>query len=195
MFALVVALAVAIMNGTHYDDFREYLTADGLNVDAILTRYREYVQRRGYHAFDTEQLKEGAWHYSLDGFINFFIQRLGGDTLVEVPSGRGRTDILILHNQHKYIIETKIFTDAWYFEHGKQQLADYLVSEGITDGFYVVFTQKHRVDDTLFFDEQIQGKRIRTYLIRTDFEPPSRRSLTKPRRRKPKTEYHPPGLL
>ena len=187
MFALVVALAVAIMNGTHYDDFREYLTADGLNVDAILTRYREYVQRRGYHAFDTEQLKEGAWHYSLDGFINFFIQRFGGDTLVEVPSGRGRTDILILHNQHKYIIETKIFTDAWYFEHGKQQLADQIVGEGITDGFYVVFTQKHRVDDTLFFDEQIQGKRIRTYLIRTDFEPPSRRSLTKPRRRKPKT--------
>ncbi|MCE7989849.1 MAG: ATP-binding protein [Caldilinea sp. CFX5] len=178
-----------------YDNFREYLTPNGLNIDAILTRYREYVQRRGYHAFDTEQLKEGAWHYSLDGFINFFIQRLGGDTLVEVPSGRGRTDILILHQQRKYIIETKIFTDAWYFEHGKQQLADYLVSEGIAEGFYVVFTQKHSADDTLLFDETIEGKRIRTYLIRTDFEPPSSRPLsqqrrtkanTKPRRRKPK---------
>lgn len=184
-----------------YDSFHEYVTEVGLNVHAIIMRYREYVQRRGYHAFDTEQLKEGAWHYSLDGFINFFIQRLGGDTLVEVPSGRGRTDILILHNQRKYIIETKIFTDAWYFEHGKQQLADYLVSEGIGEGFYVVFTQKHSADDPLFFDEKIQGKHIRTYLIRTDFEAPSRRPLAKrskaktspkakttakPRRRKPK---------
>lgn len=160
-----------------YDNFREYLSADGLNLHAILTRYREYVQRRGFRAFDTEHLKEGAWHYSLDGFINFFIQQLGGDTLVEVPSGRGRTDILILYQGKKYIIETKIFLTQTQVEHGKQQLADYVNSEGIREGFYVVFTQKHKETDTLFFDETVNGKRIRTYLIRTDFEPPSTRPL------------------
>lgn len=163
-----------------HDTFSAYAAADGLHVHAILDRYREYVQRRGFRAFDTEQLKEAAWHYSLDGFINFFIQRLGGDTLVEVPSGRGRTDILILYHAQKYIIETKIFTDAYSFAHGKQQLADYLISEGIDEGFLVVFTQKHTAQDTLFFDENINGKRIRTYLIRTNLEPPSRRPLEKP---------------
>lgn len=162
-----------------HDTFSEYATADGLNIDAILNRYRAYVQRRGFRAFDTEHLKEGAWHYSLDGFINFFIARLGGDTLIEVPTGRGRTDILILYHNQRYIIETKIFTDAYAFQHGKQQLADYLISEGIPEGFYVVFTKKHNEEDTLFFDEEIHGKRIRTYLIRTDFEPPSSRPLTK----------------
>lgn len=164
-----------------HDTFSEYIIRDKgdsrLNVNAILQRYSEYVQRRGFHAFDTKQLREGAWHYSLDGFINFFIQRLGGDTLVEVPTGRGRTDILILHQGRNYIIETKVFTDAFSFAHGKQQLADYLISEGLSEGFYVVFSQKHSANDPLFFDETLQGKRIRTYIIRTDFEPPSTRPL------------------
>ncbi len=160
---------------TAYDTFKEYVTTNGLNLDAILMRFREYVQRRGFHAFDTEHLREGAWHYSLDGFINFFIQQLGGDTLVEVPSGRGRTDILILYKARKYIIETKIFLSQMQFAHGKQQLADYLTSEGLDEGFYVVFTQKHRATDILFFDEIVAGKRILTYLIRTNFDPPSTR--------------------
>ena len=143
------------------------------------TRYHEYVQCRGFHAFDTKHLREGAWHYSLDGFINFFIQQLGGDTLVEVPSGRGRTDILILYKGRKCIIETKIFLSQTQVEHGKQQLADYCRSENIPEGFYVVFTQKHQSNDTLFFDETVSGKRIRTYLIRTNFEAPSTRPLEK----------------
>jgi hypothetical protein len=163
-----------------HDSFQEYVTAAGLNVPAILTRYQEYVQRRGFHAFDTEHLKEGAWHYSLDGFINFFIQQLGGDTLVEVPSGRGRTDILILYKGRKYIIETKIFLSQTQVEHGKQQLADYCISENIAEGFYVVFTQKHQATDTLYFDEVVNDKRIRTYLIRTNFESPSTRPFDTP---------------
>lgn len=163
-----------------YDDFAEYVTVDGLNLHAILTRYREYVQRRGFRAFDTQQLREGAWHYSLDGFINFFVERVGGETLLEVPSGRGRTDILILYKRYKYVIETKIFTDIWYFEHGKQQLSDYLATEGLAEGFYVVFTSKHSPADVLDFDEIVNGKRIRTYLIRTDFDAPSTRPLIKP---------------
>lgn len=160
-----------------HDTFRDYVTqADSLNLHAILQRYSEYVQRRGFHAFDTAQLKEAAWHYSLDGFINFFIQQLG-DTLVEVPSGRGRTDILILYRDQRYIIETKIFLSQTQYQHGKQQLVDYLTSEGLHEGFYVVFSQKHTAADPLFFDETISGKRIRTYLIRTDFAPPSTRPL------------------
>ncbi|MCB0061634.1 MAG: hypothetical protein KDE19_05950, partial [Caldilineaceae bacterium] len=96
-----------------------------------------------------------------------------GETLVE----QGR---FFLYHAQKYIIETKIFTDAYSFAHGKQQLAGYLISEGIDEGFLVVFTQKHTAQDTLFFDENINGKRIRTYLIRTNFDRPSRRSLDKP---------------
>jgi hypothetical protein len=156
-----------------YDTFRDYITPDGLNIHALLKKYNEYVRRRGFRAFDTQQLKEAAWHYSLDGFINFFIERLGGETFVEVPTGRGRTDILILHQHQKYVIETKVFTDQYYFQKGKRQLADYLESEALAEGYYVVFSHKHADTDTLFFDEVINGKRIYTYIIRTDFGRPS----------------------
>jgi hypothetical protein len=60
------------MNGeTEYyvsvqDTFSEYLHDGGLNVRAILQRYEEYVARRGFRAFDTKHLREGAWHYSLE---------------------------------------------------------------------------------------------------------------------------------
>ncbi len=58
-----------------HDTFSEYIHADGrLNVNALLREYRAYVRRRGYQAFDTENLHEAACHYSLDGFISFFIQ-------------------------------------------------------------------------------------------------------------------------
>lgn len=176
--ALITAFR-PLSNGeaSHYvsthDTFRDYVTAAGLNVHALLSRYREYVQRRGFQAFDTRHLKEAACHYSLDGFIHFFIERLGGETFVEVPTGRGRVDLLILHQQHKYVIETKIFTDQYSFQKGKRQLAAYLASEGVAEGYYVVFSQKHTNTDTLSFDEVIDGKRIYTYIIRTDFVPPS----------------------
>lgn len=158
-----------------HESFDEYVTPDGLNIHALLTKYQEYVRRRGFRAFNTEQLKESAWHYSLEGFLHFFIEQLQGEIFVEVPSGRGRTDLMILFQQQKYVIETKIFRSALQFEKGKEQLADYLTSEGLNVGYYVVFSQKHSDQDTLYFDETIAGKRIRTYIIRTNLQPPSRR--------------------
>jgi len=158
-----------------HDTFSEYVHQDGLNVRAILQRYVEYVARRGFRAFDTKQLREGAWHYSLDGFINFFIERLGGRTFTEVPAGRGRTDIMILFRDRKYIIETKIFTDQSYFQRGKRQLAEYLLAEGLEVGYYVVFSRKHTEADVLEEEEVIEGKRIFTRIVRVDFKRSSAR--------------------
>lgn len=157
-----------------HECLQAFVVGDQLKIHALLDKYRAYVQRRGFHAFDTKQLKEGAWHYSLDGFIHFFIQRLGGDTLVEVPSSRGRTDILILYCNHKYIIETKRFTDDAYFEQGKYQLVDYLKAEGLAAGYYVVFSNKHSEHDTLYTSERIDDKQVYTWIIRTAFAQPNR---------------------
>ncbi len=165
-----------IINGEteHYsatpEGIQEYLTPTGLNLHALLDTYRHYIRRRGFRAFDTEHLKEGAWHYSLDGFINFFIEQIGGHTFIETPTSRGRTDILILYHTQKYIIETKIFTTNYYFQKGKRQLADYLKSEELNEGYYVVFSNKHTEKDELYFDEEVNGKHIYTSIICTNFE-------------------------
>jgi hypothetical protein len=161
-----------------FETINQYLTENGeLNVNALLTEYRAYVRRRGFRAFDTEKLKEGAWHYSLDGFLYFFIQRLGGQTYVEVPSGRGRTDILIRYQEQSHLIETKVYSDETYFKRGKGQLADYLKSEALLEGYYVVFSKIHTEQDELNSEELIEGKRIYTHIIPIQFEQPSSKGV------------------
>ncbi|RKZ37671.1 MAG: hypothetical protein DRQ41_12990 [Gammaproteobacteria bacterium] len=162
------------INSPH-ETVNQYLTSDNqLNINALLEKYRAYVRRRGFRAFDTEHLKEAACHYSLDGFISFFIQCLGGQTFIEVPTGRGRADILILYQNHKYVVETKRFVNNDYFKQGKGQLVEYLKSEDISQGYYVVFSNLHTDKDELFVSETIQGKQIHTHIIPTKFEQPSR---------------------
>jgi hypothetical protein len=173
----LIAAFQPLINGEaeHYatvsTDFEDFLDGDGLNVPALLESYRKYVRRRGFRAFDTDHLKEGAWHYSLDGYLSFFVERLGHRSFVEVPTGRGRTDILIVWGRRTYIIETKVYTDNWTYARGKGQLAEYLKSEGLDEGYYVVFSSKHSDEDTLFEDEVVEGKRILTYVVRTNLEP------------------------
>ena len=178
---LITAFRPLINGETQYyinspsETLNQYLTPEGeLNINELLKEYLAYVRRRGFRAFDTENLKESAWHYSLDGFINFFIQCLGGQTFVEVPTGRGRTDILILYQNQKYVIETKRFVNNYYFKQGKGQLAEYLKSEEIEEGYYVVFSNIHTEKDPHYLEEVLKGKRIHTHIILTKFEQPSR---------------------
>ncbi|HIE02253.1 MAG TPA: hypothetical protein EYP59_18555 [Thiotrichaceae bacterium] len=159
---------------TAHDTFEAYLKDDGLNIHALLNQYRQYVRRRGFKAFDTENLKEAAWHYSLDGFIHFFVEALEGHTFIEVPSGAGRTDLLIVYNQYRYLIEIKVFSTPTRFKKGKAQLAEYLKSEGLDEGYYVVFSSLHTDEDVLYSEENIKGKQIYTYIICTHFPTPSR---------------------
>ena len=154
--------------------FEEYMQDNGLNMHAILNKYTQYIRKRGFKAFDTKKLKEGAWHYSLDGFINFFIEALEGHTFTEVPSGAGRTDILIVYKTYRYLIETKVFSNNTLLKRGKGQLAEYLKSEDLEEGYYVVFSSLHTDQDTLYFEDTIQGKQIYTYIICTHFPTPSR---------------------
>jgi hypothetical protein len=93
---------------------------------------------------------------------------------VEVPSGRGRIDLLIRYGEESYLIETKLFTTLTAFKSGKGQLVSYLNSEGLAEGYYVVFSSLHTETEELYTEEVLEGKRIYTHLILTHFTPPSR---------------------
>jgi len=157
-----------------HERFDQYITDKGIDLKSIIQKYDAYVKRRGFKAFDTKNLKESACHYSLDGYMYFVLENYGGQVFAEVPSGRGRTDIMILHENKKYIIETKIFINENKFEKGKYQLVEYLKSEELSEGFYVVFSNQHKENDQLYFEENIDGKKIYTFIICTNFEIPSR---------------------
>ena len=85
---------------------------------------------------------------------------------MEVPTGRGRMDLIVLHTGRKYIVETKIWRSERHYAEGNRQLAAYLLTEGVTEGYYVVFdhreTPKPRTETET---ETIDGLTIRSYVI------------------------------
>lgn len=75
-------------------------------------------------------------------YLDAFVRRIGGMMHIEVQTGRGRMDLIVTHNQRKYIVETKIWRGTHSYQSGKQQLAKYLKLEDVTEGFYVVFDHR-----------------------------------------------------
>ena len=82
-------------------------------------------------------------------------------------------DLIVLHNQHKYIIETKIWRSERHHTEGRHQLATYLATEGVTDGYYVVFDHRE-LPEKRTETETIDGLTIRSYIIPVVQERPSR---------------------
>ena len=83
---------------------------------------------------------------------------------LEVPTGRGRADIIISHNRQQYIIETKVWRNERHYQVGKHQLAAYLKSEGATEGYYIVFDHREDPKPQLETDT-FDGLTIRSYVI------------------------------
>ena len=92
---------------------------------------------------------------------------------IEVQTGRGRMDIIITHNQQKYIIETKIWRGDSRYQAGKKQLAAYLRAEGVTGGYYIVFHHREKPEPRVE-TETIEDLTIRSYVIPVMQELPSK---------------------
>ena len=91
---------------------------------------------------------------------------------LEVQTGRGRMDLIVLHNNRKYIVETKIWEGERRYQSGKKQLVAYLKLEDAIEGYYVIFdhraTPEPRVET-----ETLEGLTIRSYVIPVIQEHPS----------------------
>ena len=156
------------------EGFLDYLTPAGqIDMGALLDNFREFIARVGFRILqvpDTPQ--ESVGRHLLLAYLDQFVKDIGGFMHIEVQTGRGRMDIIITHNQPKYIIETKIWRGEHRYQAGKRQLAAYLRTEGVTSGYYIVFD--HREDPEPQVEiETIEGLTIRSYVIPVMQAPPS----------------------
>ena len=156
------------------DPCADYLTSSGqIQLEALLDNFRDFITRAGFRILqvpDTPQ--ESVGRHLLLAYLDEFVRRIGGMMHIEVQTGRGRMDILITHNQQKYIIETKVWRGDSRYQAGKRQLAAYLKLEGTTEGYYVVFD--HRQDPKSHVEtETIDGITVRSYVIPVVQERPS----------------------
>ena len=172
----------AVVNGLedeylHEDSgegFLDYLTPAGrIDMESLLDNFQDFIVRAGFRILqvpDTPQ--ESVGRHLLLAYLDHFVRVIGGFMYIEVQTGRGRMDIIIIHNQQKYIVETKIWRGDSRYQAGKKQLVAYLKSEGIVEGYYIVFDHRQRPEPQVE-TETLEGLTIRSYVIPVMQEPPS----------------------
>ena len=157
------------------EGFLNYITSAGyIEMKALLDNFRDFIARAGFKILqvpDTPQ--ESVGRHLLLAYLDQFVKLIGGFIHIEVQTGRGRMDIIITHNQQKYIIETKIWRGDNRYQAGKKQLVTYLRSEGVTSGYYIVFDHRE-VPEPRVETETIEGLTIRSYVIPVMQELPSK---------------------
>ena len=156
------------------EEFLNYLTSVGhIDMKSLLDNFRDFIARAGFKILqvpDTPQ--ESVGRHLLFAYLDQFVKLIGGFMHIEVQTGRGRMDLIITHNQRKYIIETKIWRGDNRYQAGKKQLAAYLNTEGVTEGYYIVFEHRENSEPQVE-TETIAGLEIRSYVIPVMQELPS----------------------
>ncbi len=160
------------------EGFLDYLSPAGeIKMGALLDNFRDFIARAGFKILqvpDTPQ--ESVGRHLLLAYLEQFVRLVGGFMHIEVQTGRGRIDLLITHNQQKYVVETKIWRGDGSYQKGKRQLASYLKLEDATEGYYVVFD--HRTNPEQRSEtEEFGGFKIRSYVIPVMQERPSAERL------------------
>ena len=126
--------------------FQTYLTDTGqIALQPLLDNFSDLnkIARAGFRILQVPQTpQESVGRHLLLTYLDQFVQIVGGNMLLEVQTGRGRIDICILHNQRKYIVETKIWRGEQRYQAGKRQLVAYLKLEKALEGYYVVFDHR-----------------------------------------------------
>ncbi|MDE0634985.1 MAG: AAA-like domain-containing protein [Candidatus Poribacteria bacterium] len=172
--AVVNGLEDEYLSEGNSEGFLGYLTPAGhIDMQPLLDNFRDFITRVGFRILqvpDTPQ--ESVGRHLLLAYLDQFVKIIGGFMHIEVQTGRGRMDIIITHNQQKYIVETKIWRGDNRYQAGKKQLAVYLNTEGVKTGYYIVFDHRENPEPRVE-TETIAGLTIRSYVIPVLQELPS----------------------
>ena len=155
-------------------DFIDYVSPAGeIELEALLDNFKDFIARAGFRILEVpETPQEYVGQNLLYAYLDYFIRIVHANMFLEVQTGRGRIDLLIIHNTRKYIVETKIWEGEKYYQAGKKQLIAYLKSEKADEGYYVVFD--HRTNpESRVETETLEGITIRSYVIPVVQEKPS----------------------
>ncbi len=157
-------------------DFREFVTAGGhLQMDTLIDNFSNFISRAGYRILQVpETPQEFVGQYLLFGYLDEYVNLMGATMFLEVPTGRGRADLIIVHKRRKYIIETKIWRSEKSYQSGKKQLAAYMKNENAKEGYYIVFDYTEKPSSKVETDT-VDGVVIHCYVIPVLQERPSQR--------------------
>ena len=132
---------------TDVSSMRYYLPDSRLNMERILTDFERYITRIGAAAFySTTRPMEVTGKFQLTAWLYQFVSEGSGELYYESRIGLGIMDIMLVHGQNKYIVETKINRYPGTTEEALEQLSEkYLLPEKVDHGYIVLFDPKTKV--------------------------------------------------
>jgi hypothetical protein len=163
------SLLPAIEIGDVLDDV---FTPSGIDVPALLARYRGYLKRLKANDIDPWigqprrqdlHYTEAVGHFHLYAWLT---QAIGRRCLIspEFPTGNGKVDLVVRFEKHLAVIEVKSFVDMYELGLGREQAARYAQKLGLTSSALVVFapTNDDTVLEKLANDSVVNGIRVIT---------------------------------
>ena len=139
----------------------------------LMENFKNFIARAGFRILqvpDTPQ--EFVGQYLLFAYLDEFAKIVGAAMYLEVPTGRGRADLVISHSGQTYVVETKVWRSDRNYQAGKQQLAAYLKLENAAEGYYVVFDYRENSEQRVETDT-VDDCTIHSYVIPVLQAPPS----------------------
>ena len=120
-----------------YNFKSDFIQGNGLNIEKILLRFQQFMKEQ--YSEKDEKFLEREGRLLFLAFIKPIINGVGFDFKEVQISEEKRLDIVITYNNHKYIIELKIWHGDNYHQKGLKQLANYLDINEQNKGYLLVF--------------------------------------------------------
>ncbi len=137
-----------------------------IDIDAIIKLYQEYVINNKDVLFkDISRRKtdlricEAVFHFDIYSYLSRFFQSTAAGVHPEFPTGNGKIDLIIKHNDRVHGIELKSFVNMTEAKKAKIQAAEYANSLNIKEIFLLFFIEvkipaDKRVElETSYFDD------------------------------------------
>jgi hypothetical protein len=113
----------------------------GLDMLHILRDFQQFWRENSDVWTEKYDYKEAAPHLVLMAFLQRIING-GGHLVREFATGRKRMDLIVEINGFRYPVEIKLRKGPKTVEEGQSQLAEYLDSLGIKEGWLVIFDRR-----------------------------------------------------
>ena len=144
-------------------DFRDSFIDNGqLNLKEVLERFQVFIKEQ-YSDQDRGFLERNGRLIFL-AFLKPIINGKGFDFKEVQISQEKRLDVVITYLEQKYIVELKIWRGEEYHQRGLEQLADYLESQNMDQGYLLSFNFNQN-KEYKNQEMEVENKRIFAYWV------------------------------
>ena len=130
-----------------FEDISDTINENHLNIRNLIRRHEQHlIKNKDWLLKDVPRRKdmrifEAVFHFNLYRYLCDFLDSKRAKVYPEFPTGNGRVDLLIKHNEKHYAIEVKSYTDNFGYTEALNQAAGYGKKLGLAEITLVFFVE------------------------------------------------------